>query len=729
MSAVSTELDPITFEVIRHRLWAINDDQARMAARLSGSPIIFEGYDFNAALVTADGRSLYTGVYILHHGATIDEFVRHVLADWPLEDIHEGDMFFTNDPWQGALHANDGILVMPIFTDGDLVGWSGIVTHDTDVGSPAPGSFVTGAQDRFGEAPLFPGVRIAQNFELLADIERAYLRNSRTPENNALNMRARVAALRMTHERMQELIAQYGKPALLAAQEEILAYVERVVRARLAKIPDGSWSSRSYLDHDGNTDAVYPVCCRVIKQGERLVFDMTGTSVQAIGPINCARPAMVGAMLGVLMISLCYDLPWAIGALRNIVEVISEPGTLNNAESPAAVSMASVMGGLTTMDVASTAVAKMLMASEDFSSEAQANWSPGIHGGMFISPSPTGAPSVAAITDPFGGGGGARTISDGIDSGGIPHSMASRISNVEVAESRAPMLQVYRREVVDSGGPGRFRGGVSVEFAGIPHKVNSPSLFQTLASGVGVPAGRGLSGGSPGVAPSSTVLRGSNVAEIFASGRVPTSAEELTYEHRDPQEAKQFTVLAPGDFVVGVGAGGAGYGDPLRRDPAAVARDVYDGLVSAEVALEVYGVSLSDGGVDEAHTTAQREQVRQVRLSAAATAPVDNSGAAATSSERIHQVNDTIEAVRVGSDTALHCTVCGHRFCGYEEDFAAASVVRELPFTATVPGSAHCRSDYVMREHSCPGCGTSVATDVQHVGEPALVESGFAEGV
>ena len=104
--------------MIRHRLWAINDDQARMAARLSGSFIVFEGYDFNAALVTADGRGLYCGVYILQHGATIDEFVRRILADWPAEEIREGDMFFTNDPWWGALHANDGILAMPIFWDG-----------------------------------------------------------------------------------------------------------------------------------------------------------------------------------------------------------------------------------------------------------------------------------------------------------------------------------------------------------------------------------------------------------------------------------------------------------------------------------------------------------------------------------------------------------------------------------------------------------------------------------
>jgi len=196
VSGEGATLDPVTFEVIRHRLWAINDDQSRMAARLSGSFIVYEGYDFNAALVTADGRGLYCGVYILQHGATIDEFVRRVLKEWRSEEIREGDMFFTNDPWWGALHANDGILAMPIFWDGRLVAWSGIVMHDDDVGSPVPGSFVSGARDRFGEAPLFPAVKMVEGFEPRWDVERAYLRNSRTAEFNALNMRARVAALR-----------------------------------------------------------------------------------------------------------------------------------------------------------------------------------------------------------------------------------------------------------------------------------------------------------------------------------------------------------------------------------------------------------------------------------------------------------------------------------------------------------------------------------------------------
>jgi len=711
-------LDPVTFEVIRHRLWAINDDQARMAARLSGSFIIFEGYDFNAALTTADGRGLYTGVYILHHGATIDEFVRNVLRQWPLEDIRPGDMFFTNDPWEGALHANDGILVAPLFAGEDLVGWSGIVTHDQDVGSPAPGSFVVGAHDRFGEAPLFPAIRIVRDFELLADIERAYLRNSRTPGQNALNMRARVAALQMAYRRIAELTAEYGKEAFVAAQEGILAYVERVLRSRLRTLPNGSWSAEGYIDHDGNSEQIYPVHCRVVKEGERLIFDWTGTSPQAAGPINCARPAMEGATLGVVMGSLCHDLPWAIGALRNVLEFVSEPGTVNNAVSPAAVSMASVMGALTTMDVASIAFAKLLQASDRYSVEAQASWSPGVHGGLFLGLSDRGEPAVSALCDPFGGGGGARTDRDGIDSGGIPHSMASRVANVEVLESRAPLLQLYRRQRCDSGGPGRFRGGVSLESGGIAHRGGGPSLYQTLASGVAVPGGRGLSGGLPGAAPSARILRGSNVADLFSAGVLPTSPEELSFSSIEVQQAKAFAPLEPGDVVIAVEPGGAGVGDPLRRDPEAVAQDVAAGLVSPELALEAYGVILVGGEVAAAGTAAERERRRTQRLHDGVPGPLSDTVAELGAGERLHPVGDVIEAVLVDGMRALRCAVCAHRLADYEEDYKGACLMRELPLDTGMPSNDECSDDYVLREYSCPGCGTALTVDVQRKDEP-----------
>jgi N-methylhydantoinase B len=722
--AMTAGLDPITFEVIRHRLWAINDDQARMAARLSGSFIVYEGYDFNAALVTADGRGLYCGVYILQHGATIDEFVRKIIADWPEEEIRPGDMFFTNDPWWGALHANDGILAMPIFWEGELVAWSGIVMHDDDVGSPVPGSFVSGAADRFGEAPLFPGIKMVEDFEPLADIERAYLRNSRTSELNALNMRARVAALRMTYQRVQELIGEYSLEAFVAAQEGIISYVERVVRSRLREIPDGDWYSMGYHDHDGNNNVMYPICVRLIKHGDRLVVDLTGTSPQAPGSINCARPSMEGAIMGVILTFLCYDLPWAIAGLRNIVEIISQEGTLNNALSPAGVSMGSTMAPLSTQDVAAQAFAKMMLCSERYRGEAQANWTPGVNGSLLIAGNPDGEPFVGAITDFFSGGGGARTFTDGIDSGGIFHSMASRMANAETVESRVPVLQVYRRELPDAGGPGRFRGGVAVEFATVPHKLPiRPAGLNNVGSGISVPAGRGLSGASPGAAARNFVLRGSNLDELFAAGRIPLSADEVDSREVDVVAAKSFTTLDEGDLLIGVLASGAGFGDPLRRDPHSVVRDVHEGLVSPERARSVYGVALADGRLDESETLAVREQFRAERLAQGRAVEGDAGGGTVEGGTVLHPVSDSVEAVEHDGERSLRCSVCNYRFGGYEHDHKRSALMRERPLTDVSQHNWLCLEEFVLREFYCPGCATALAADVQRRDDPIMDET------
>jgi N-methylhydantoinase B len=719
-------LDPVTFEVIRHRLWAINDDQARMAARLSGSFIVYEGYDFNAALTTADGRGLYCGVYILQHGATIDEFVRQLLDDFSPTDVQPGDMFFTNDPWWGALHANDGILVMPIFWEGELVAWSGIVMHDDDVGSPVPGSFVAGATERFGEAPLFPAVKLVEGFEPRRDLERLYLRNGRTPELNGLNMRARVAALRTTYERVEQLIVQYGLEAFLAAQDGIIEYVERVVRSRLREIPDGWWYSMGYHDHDGISNAFYPICCRAIKEGDRLTIDLTGTAPQSAGSINCARPAMEGAVMGVILTFLCYDLPWAIGGLRNVVEIISEEGTLNNAVSPAAVSYGSTMPTLSTQDVVAQAVAKMMLTSERYREEAQGNWSPGCNGSLLIAATANDEPFVGAITDFFAGGGGARTLADGIDSGGIFHSMASRASNAETVESRVPVLQVWRRELRDSGGPGRFRGGVTAEFASIPHKLPiRPGGLNTIGSGVTIPGGRGLSGGYPGAASRNVIYRDSSVRELFAAGRIPSDRGEVGGVE-DILPAKSFVAIDDDDLLVGSDAGGSGFGDPLLRDPALVARDVRAGLVSREAALAIYGVQLDDGHVDVGATEAARKRIRQERLDQGEMPEDGAGGGTIEDATMLHPVSDTVEAVEANGVRSLRCTACHYRLGGYSDDHKRAAVLRQRPLRAASEVDRLVGDDVVLREYCCPGCATLIAADVQLLGDPILDESRLA---
>ena len=231
-----TALDPVTFEVIRHRLWAINDDQGRMAARMSASPTVFDAYDFNSALITADGRGLYTRR--VHHAPRIHpRRVRAARARGPGRRTRSARATCSSPTTRGGGRCTPTTASWPCrsSTAGPLVAWSGVVMHDTDVGSPVSSSFVVGARDRFGEAPLFPAIKLVENFVIREDIERVILRNSRTPADNALNMRARVGALTATHQRISELIGDYGLDAFLAAAEGILDYVERVLRAPAAR--------------------------------------------------------------------------------------------------------------------------------------------------------------------------------------------------------------------------------------------------------------------------------------------------------------------------------------------------------------------------------------------------------------------------------------------------------------------------------------------------------------
>ena len=715
-------LDPVTFEVLRHRLWAINDEQATIAARVSGSPAVFEAFDFNSGLLSHDGQGLFAGIYIVHHAVPLDIFVGKIREQWSEDEVHEGDMFFTNDPWAGALHANDGILVTPILWAGKIVCWSGIVMHDQDVGSPVPGSFVVGASDRFGEAPLLPPIKIVERFELRRDIEGAFLRNHRTPELNALNLRARMAALRITHRRIHDVIEQYGVDTFLQCQQEIIGYVERVVRARLEQIPDGEWFEHTYLDHDGVSKEFYEVRCRLIKRRDSLQLDFSGTANQAPGPINCARSGLEGAALGVFLVFLCYDVPWSVGAARRIVIINAEEGTVNNARDPAATSMGSVMGTWATQTAVSNAFAKMLLASEDQRSEAQASWQPGINCVVLAGLDRNRKPTAGPLMECIGGGAGARTFADGIDTGGAMQSMSCTIPNVEMTESRNAVLFLYRRQRGDSSGHGRFRGGMGLEFALIPHKNHGPIGDIVFATGVSQPEGHGIAGGTPAGMANNLILRGSDVRKQFAQHRMPTAAVEIHAASREVLEAKQATAVDGDDCHICLVAGGGGFGDPLRRDPELVAHDVSRGNISKEVSRDVYGVVLSDG-VDQLATAKRRDELRRARL--ANSRPVNGvKRERLLGGELLHPVSDTVEAVLVNGRRFLRCTVCQAALGDYGADYKQSCVLEEIP-VANMPilNVENAAPGVVARRFTCGGCGTAVAVDIQFAHEPLLQES------
>jgi N-methylhydantoinase A/oxoprolinase/acetone carboxylase beta subunit/N-methylhydantoinase B/oxoprolinase/acetone carboxylase alpha subunit len=611
------ELDPITYEVIKNRLWAINDEQAMTAAKIAGTPIIYEAFDFNAGIADADGRGVFTGVYVTHVAAALDLSVSGVINSFGTRgEIHDGDMFVTNDAWVGgAIHPSDIVVLSPVHYQGEIVAWTSIVMHDADVGGPVPGSFVVGAKDTFSECPIYPPLKLMSGGRYCQEIEDLFLRNSRTPALNALNMRARVACQTIARRRLLELIETYGVSTLTQVFARIHDEVHTVVSRRLADIPDGSWREHGYVDHDGVDNLLYEVKLELRKQGTQLTFDFTGTCAQAPGIINGSEAALRGGVMAAVLPMLCFDVPWATGALDRTISIVAEPGTLNNATHPAPITGGSVFGEAITENLASACLAKMLASSESTRDEAMATWYPFANVQVIAGLDQFSRPMAAVLLDIAAGGAGARSFKDGIDCGGWIESVAIAMPNVESNERVYPILEVYRRRRADTGGPGRFRGGVGLELLIVPHDNPVPLQEVILTSGVSQPEAHGIGGGLPGSAQGNLVLRGSKVWELLEHGVVPTSMDQIEHESLDVLQAKDVTVLGDRDAHLAWYSGGGGYGDPVRRDPELVARDVSKGLCSPQAARDVYAVALtSDCKVDFDGTAALREAARRARL-------------------------------------------------------------------------------------------------------------------
>ena len=725
-------IDPVTFEVLRHRLWIINDEQGRIASQLSGSPVVYEAKDFNSSLLTPEGESLFVGIYMTRLSLCLNAVVKTVIASFRDNVGYEdGDAFVTNDPWAGAAHMNDFLMVAPIFSDGKLVCWTGLAMHEVDVGGPNPGSFTVGTPDVYGEAPLIPPVKMVERGRIRNDIEALVIRNSRTSRLNGLNMRARLAAINRTRQRIREVIDEYGLATLMEAQRGILDLVQASFARRLRSLPNGVWRSEGFLDHDGNEKRLYRIRLEMTKHEDRLKFDFTGTDRQARGAVNCTRVGLESGILSAVLPMLCYDMSWSPGGVMPRIDIVSEEGTINNARHPAAVSMATVSAIFATSHVTSGTIAKMLACS-DLRQEIQANWAPAWQGLTMAGHYADGRPFTAVLLDETGGAGG-RSWKDGVDTGGLPGTPAMAIANVETYEKEYPILYVYRREAPDTGGQGRYRGGVGTEGMLIPHRNQGPIDVTGITHGVSQPEAQGLYGGYPSSVQVKLLLRDSDIKRQFQDGRIPVTVGSVHAATIEVMAAKQRLLVNPTDAIVVVCAGGGGYGDPLCRDPERVLRDVESGLVTVSVGRGVYGVALSsaDGAlaVDDAATAGLREALRAHRLEEGVPVSKDTSrtaqgspGAARATVKR--RIGDALDLVEIDGRDYYACQRCGRVLAGAAEDPKRGTLAREInPESLSHWNRFGDAAEIVVREFCCPGCAHMIAVEVRKAGDPVLYDT------
>jgi N-methylhydantoinase B len=703
-------VDPITREIIRHRLDSINEEAALTLRQVSGSPVAVEANDLNTAITAADGTVVACGYYVLCQLASMNLVATDIMREYgDSPGIHAGDQFMTNDPYVGTLHQPDVVVVAPIFHDGRLVAWCGSSVHQFDVGGPSAGGMTFDAASIFDEPTPLPPIKLVAADVVQRDVERDFLRRSRTPQLNELDLRGQTAANRVTIAAVQALCAKYGTDTVVEVMDGLVDAAERRLRERLAGLPDGRWRHVAYMERGApqpDDSDVYAVRLTMTKRGEHLELDFSDSSEQAPGAINAAFPALVNFSVAALLIHLCGDLPWVPGALLRVCTLVSREGTVAHARWPAGIAMSTSSSCQAIRIAVNACVARMTEADEALAEHTMASCcSSGAGGGVFAGTRADGTGFAAMTLDELTGGGGATGVRDGVNSSGTTTSPGAACADVEVNESYLPLRYLRRVQLPDSGGPGRFRGGLGGLNVIAPHGTDAPVAVLSFAQGLQHPAAVGLAGGEPG-RQSVYAIAGTQTALALLDG---VDLGELPLPTRDS------AVLA-GQAHVAVSQGGGGYGDPLERDPGAVAEDVHLGLVSPRRAEADYGVVLNveeDGeySVDRAATARRRDELLRDRLG--------GREPAARVGSTLRRFND---AFAVGEDGGVECRRCGTTLAEAREDPYAALLdevvpVRDVaPWSVAYPGGER----FALHRLHCPGCAVRVDVQVRLRGEEIL---------
>lgn len=693
-------VDPITFEVVRHKLQAITEEQGITLQRVSGSPVVTDATDFNNGLYLVDGSIVNMGPQVLFHTGTMTHVIRSIIKDFAEDPgINEGDMFLLNDPYKGAVHQPDMSIVAPIFHKGKHVAWAGACSHQLDVGGMTFGSWCFNATEVQQESMLFPGIKLVERGVVRKDLWQMIMGMTRLPMVLGLDLKAMIAANNVAASRLCEIMDRYGTETVQSIMEGEIAASERRMRARLASLPDGIYRSRDFLDHDGHANRIYKFELAVEKRGDELIFDFNGTSPQAPGFINCTRSGLWGAVFAALMPILAPDIRWNEGLMRPVT-IKADEGLICNAKWPAPVSGGTVSGTWLVMNVAVAALSRLSAFSPGRETEGQAATKGQMAVLTMAGRDRDGGPFGTFLLDSLAGGGGAFLDHDGLDGSGDYCIPRPGISNVESAEAGGPFLYLFRSFVPDTAGAGRMRGGFATGLAITPHDTDRIDA-RLFAHGIEVPNAVGMLGGYEGAC-GMNVLRRANgndpVADIY-------DFDSLMRDGAEHLGAKPGHIpLGERDVLAYTFQGGGGYGDPLLRDPARVAADIASGFLSEAAAKTLYGVVTKNGAVDAKATEAARLALRKRRLGGA-----EPKRAAA---------DDGRPSLRIAQ--GRFTCACGQDHGLATGDWKAQAVTR------VIEPSEHGRyirlhADLELREHACPACATLLESEVCRKDEDSLV--------
>ena len=568
--AATVLLDPITLAVIQNGLQQVCNEMDLAFCRAAFSPVISEGMDRSDGIYSREDGSL-----IAHGELGLPVFVgtmqfstRNVIEQvrakgWTLEP---GDVFIVNDPYLGGTHLMDVRFVKPFFYKGKVWCWLANTGHWPDLGGMVPGGFSANATEVEQEGLRLPPVKLYKKGVMDEEILAIILSNIRIADQRIGDIKAQGAALAIGEKRLTALLDRYGADTVEAAIAELRKRAAQQMRAKIAKIPAGAYHGHSIVDSDGVVDEPLHIRVKVTKtKDDDLEFDFTGSSPPCRGPMNSVIATTFSSVY--LAVKHVFpDVPINAGTFEPLK--IAEPeGTFLYARYPRPVS-------------GCAAEVSQRIAEAVFDALTQA-----IPGELFAAPAGTSGNLAIGGADPkrgrsyvmylfTGGGYGGSALSDGI-SNGCSTIGISKMPPVEVMEQYYPVLFEEFTIHEGSGGAGEARGGFGVNYA-IRVRRGEARASMVMDHGRTGPLGA-LGGANGGV------------------NRVAVEQEGKIYRPRHLSKDQDIQ-MRPGDVIRVSTPGGGGYGDPLKRDPAKVARDVMRGYYSTDEAEKLFGVRFRADG-------------------------------------------------------------------------------------------------------------------------------------
>jgi len=568
-------VDPVTVEIIRNGLLAVTEEMKTNLTRTAYNLIIYEALDFTVGLFTPEGDTVSIGLGLPMFIRGMSETVKAKIRHFGLENIHPGDILVTNDAYITGSHLNHFTFTMPVFHEGRIVAFTCCMAHWLDVG----GTLGQVTTDIFSEGIQIPIVKSRRAGVVSQDLVDIIAMNVRLPERALGDLRAQITAITTGERRFLELVQRYGADAVHGSIAQIMDQSEAVARQNTLSIPDGVYEAESYMDDDGvDVGRRIPIRVKVIKQGDEMTIDLSDVSRQVRGFYNSGFTTGIAcAQVAFKCLTTPTDYPVNDGSFRPL-KVVMPMGTVISAERPFPMRVWMTFP-MTVIDTIFKALAPAIPDRAIAGHHADLVF-PNIHG---ISPE-DGRLFIVGI-GPLGGGWGAKSREDGVSVTVCINDGDTHNSPTEQLEAKYPVLVERYAIRADSGGAGTYRGGLGAEMV---VQALSPFAVTTRIDRMHCKPW-GLEGGHE------------------AAGNGIAIRRKGEWDDGMPN-AKIFNVrLERGDAYKMLSGGGGGFGDPRGRDPEAVAEDVREGYVSAQVARDVYGVAMTaEGAVDHAATQALR---------------------------------------------------------------------------------------------------------------------------